>query len=156
MCRDVQEATGSKLVWPPSDPQELCSQGPWAQPMCSEGEWKQNPVNKSKRENTWGPEETWCMECPGRAPDGLWGFKHRGQPAVAIPRVLHQTQPLAPSDTHSKAWAVWGEACTDPSPSLSTVKDLPGGPQNTACCLHHVTKTGQNTHHTLQNTASDP
>lgn len=52
---DVQRcarATESKLVWPPSDPQQMCSL--WAQAMCSEGEWKQNPVSNSKRENTRG------------------------------------------------------------------------------------------------------
>lgn len=52
---DVQGcAKGAELVWPPSDPREPYSQGPWAQAGCSEGEWKQNPVNNSKRENTWG------------------------------------------------------------------------------------------------------
>lgn len=62
------------------------------------------------------------MEHPGPATRGLWGSKHWGQPVVAIPWALYQTQPLAPSDTHSKACAEQGESCTKPSPPLSTAK----------------------------------
>lgn len=105
---DVQrcaKATGSNLVWPPSDPQELCSQGPWAQALCSEGEWKQNPVNNSKRENTWGQRKhrAWnTRTCPWwalgvqtlRAGSGGNSMSSVPNPASAL------------SGTHSKACAV--------------------------------------------------
>lgn len=54
MCRDVQKPQGASWCGHSPLTHRSCAPRPMGTAVCSEGEWKQNPVNNSKRENTWG------------------------------------------------------------------------------------------------------
>lgn len=60
--------TGRKLVWPPSDPQELCSQA-HGHRLCVQRESESKILLITAKHLR--PEETSCMEHPGPAPMGF-------------------------------------------------------------------------------------
>lgn len=94
--------TGRKLVWPPSDPQELCSQA-HGHRLCVQRESESKILLITAKHLR--PEETSCMEHPGPAPDGLWGPNTEGSQWWQFHEFC--TKPsLCPPDTHSKACAV--------------------------------------------------
>lgn len=97
--------TGSKLVWPPSDPQDLCSQA-HGHRLCVQRESESKILLITAKEKTPEARGNIVHGTPRTCPWGALGSQHWGQSVVAIPGVLYQTQPFAPPDTHSKACAV--------------------------------------------------
>lgn len=93
MCRDVQKPQGAS--WCGHPPTHSCALRDHWHRMCVQRESENKILLVTAKEKT--PEARGNVHGTPRAcPNGLWGFKHRGQPAVAIPWVLYQAQPLAP------------------------------------------------------------